>query len=149
MTKNNKNSLVIDMSKTITNATADFYKREFLKNARNLGLSIAGEDIPPVLSGIEEAGMGNLLTVGTADNHDVEWIRRPQFACERGLKPVYDIVDDWNEIQEALVKFYEEKYGLRTKDGAKITIHDGYVKVGYHIITDDTLAEVIARKIVG
>lgn len=146
MTKNNPNSFAVDMTQLSKNdVTARFYKEQLIANAKLAGLAVA--EFPFVRSGIDQAGAGNALTIGTSDKFDMDWVRRPQFLCERGIKPIYDIVDDWNEINAALVKYADEKYGLRTKDGAKITIHKDFVKVGYHVIPNDTLAEIIVRTI--
>ena len=98
--------MVIDMTKAVNNRTAKFYRDNILRNARELNLTIAGEDFPPVHSGIvDDAGYGNLLTVGTAPKHDLEWIRRPEFACEKGYKPIYDIIEDYNEIIKNMIKY--------------------------------------------
>lgn len=141
-----KTTMVIDMTEAVNNRTADFYKKRVMEHINELGLSVAGEDFPPVRSGVEEAGYGNLLTVGTAPNHDIEWIRRPEFACEKGYKPVYDIVKDYNDIVKGLIRYAEEKNTINLKYGGKVTFHDGFIKVGTEIVTYDELYK-IARKL--
>ena len=128
-----------------TDKTAQFYKDQLIKNAKAAGLTVA--EYPYVRRGIDEAGAGNVLSFFTSDKFDMDWGQRPQFYCERGIKPVYDLVDDWNEVNAALVKGADVKYGLRTKDGAKITVHKDFIKVGHHVVTNETLAEIIVRAI--
>jgi len=138
-------SFVIDMTKAVNDRTAKFYKERVIENADNLGLTIAGLDYPPVRSGISQATYGNLLTVGTAPNHDMEWVRRPEFACEKGYKPVLDIIEDYNKIIEKMVRYAEAKNVLRIRSGAKVTFHDGFVKVGTEIITFEELDEILNK----
>jgi len=144
---------VIDLTKSVgndtaNNSTANFYKRQLMQNIDELGLTVAGQDAPPVRSGINQAGFGNLITIGTAPNHDVEWVRRPQFACEKGYKPILDIVDDWTEINRLLVQYYKDKYEMKLKYGAKVTFHDGFVKIGTEIVTYDEMATILAKYMV-
>lgn len=145
----NNTHFIVDMTKAVgentrqNNSTMDFYKRQFLQNARDLGLTISGENPPRVKSGIEEAGHGNILTVGTSSKHDVEWIRRPQYACEKGRTPVLDIVDDWNEVNRLLLRYFEEKYQMKLRSGATATVHDGFVKIGTEIVTFDELKKIL------
>jgi len=139
-------TMVIDMTKTVNNRTAKFYMDRVMEHVNELGLTTAGEDFPPVKSPVDEAGFGNLLTVGTAPNHDVEWIRRPEFACEKGYKPVYDIIEDYNDIVKKLIQYAEEKNTINLRYGGKVTFHDGFIKVGIEIVTYDELYK-IARKL--
>ena len=144
MTKNNKNSFVVAMNNP-GSRTDSFYKEQLLRDARALGLTISGEDYPAVRSGIDLANTGNIISVGTSDQFDVDWIRRPGFVCERGLKPVYNIVEDWNTIQKSLVKYAEEKYGMPLYNGKKVTFHKGFVKVGTDLIYNDEIAQICVR----
>jgi hypothetical protein len=135
MTKNNKNSFAVRLNNPGSRTDA-FYKERLLAEARKNGLSIAGEDRPYVTHGVDYATSGNLITVGTADNHDVEWVRRPEYLCERGVKPIYDIVEDWNTIVSSMRTYAEEKYGMRLGNGKKVTFHKDFVKIGTDIITN-------------
>ena len=145
MTRNNKNSFVVSMDTLSKNdRTAEFYKTQFINNVKQLtGMTISQDSF--FTRGISQAGAGNAITVGTSGKYDVDWVERLQFICERGLKPVYNLVEDWNEINAALVKYADEKYGLRTQDGVRITMHKDFIKVGHHIITNETLAEILVR----
>lgn len=144
MTKNTKNSFVVVMNNP-GSRTDEFYKKQLLKDARALGLTIAGEDYPPVRSGIDMATTGNAITVGTSDHFDMDWIRRPGYICERGLKPIYNIVEDWNTIQSKLNTYAEEKYGMRLANGKRVTFYKGFVKVGTDIIYNDEVAVMCVR----
>lgn len=135
MTKNNKNSFAVLLNNP-GSRTDEFYKNLLLKEARANGLTIAGEDRPYVTHGVDYASTGNLITVGTADNHDVEWVRRPAYLAERGVKPIYNIVEDWNTIVSSMRTYAEDKYGMRLRNGKKVTFHKDFVKVGTDIITN-------------
>lgn len=109
---NTKNiQFAIDMTKACNNSTADFYKRVIIKMAKDLGLTVAATGVN-VRRGLEFAGYGNVLTVGTVFEKtgiDMEWIERPGFACEKGYKPVYDIIDDYNTIKAKLHEYASNK----------------------------------------
>lgn len=144
MTKNGKYSFAITSKKALTEATARFYFNEFLKECRKRGLSISGEDYPAVRRGIEYIRLGHTMTVGTSGTHDVDWIERDGFVCERGLKPIYDLVEDWNVIVKKLADYAESK-AMRTVGGRKITFHAGFVMVGDEIIPNEDFAKIVAR----
>lgn len=146
MTKNRTNSFVIDTISASNGNTVRFYLGELIENAKAKGLTISGLDWPPVMSGIDMATLGSLITVGTSDKFDMDWIRRRGFACERGLKPVLNLVDDWAEIQEKLALYAVEKKAFTTRCGDKVTFHKGFVKVGKTIITDAELSKIYTRR---
>lgn len=144
MTKNNKNSFVISFENVYNKATADFYKKRYADKARELGLTISGEDYPRVRRGvIDHLTKGGLMTVGTSGTHDVEWIERLAFAAERGLNPVFDAVEDYNEAVGKMVKYAEDKYGMRLSSGARVTFHRGFVKIGHVIIPNRELKTIV------
>lgn len=143
MTKNNKNSFVISFENTYNAATAEFYRNRYLDKARELGLTVAGEDYPRVRRGVLHASKGNAMTIGTAKNHDVEWIERLAFAAERGLSPIFDGVKDYHEAVGKMVKYAEEKYGMRLSSGARVTFHKGFVKIGHTIIPNNELRTIV------
>lgn len=103
---------------TAAQDTTGFYKREFLGAVQKKypWLTIAGLDAPfttpkgNVINGVQYAGAGNLITVGTARQHDVNWVKRAAFACEKGYNPVYDLVKDWNTVMGKL-----ETYAMNRK----------------------------------
>lgn len=149
----NSKAFVINMTKPIGSTvenerTYKFYAEQLKKTVREMGLTIAGEDFPPVTSGYDLADFGNLLTIGTARNHDVNWVRRPTYACEKGYKPVLNLIEDWNLIQKKLAEYYADKYELRLRSGAKVSFHDGFVKIGTEIITYDELFKVVDKYVV-
>lgn len=144
-------SFVIDMTRSVgennreNNSTYDFYKRTVLELMRELGLSIAGENPPRVRRGVDQAGYKNVLTVGTAPHHDVEWIDRKAFACEKGYSPVLDLVKDWKLINQKLFEYYKDKYEIRLQSGAVVTIHDGFVKIGTELVTFEELGRIMMK----
>ena len=118
-----------------------FYKSQLvnlLTSGKYPKLTIAGFDQPDVRRGIEYAGPGNLMTFGSATNHDVNWVERPTYACEKGIAPVYvDLHTEWNQVVASLDKYYNEKYprtiALTISDGRKVKINDGFIQIGYDV----------------
>lgn len=143
MTKNNKNSFVISFENTYNATTATFYRNRILDKARELGLTVAGEDYPRVKRGVMHMSKGNAMTIGTAKNHDVEWIERLSFAAERGLNPIFDGVTEYNEVVGRMVKYAEDKYGMKLSSGARVTFHKGFVKIGATIIPNSELRTIL------
>ena len=96
---------------TLANDPRGFYKKGLVDIILNRykNLTVAGIDNPDVKRGIEYAGPGNLITFGTAKNHDVNWVARPDYAREKGYKPVYDLIKDWNTIVSKISAFSAEK----------------------------------------
>lgn len=139
MTKNNNNSFVIDTISAETGNTVRFYLGELINKVQDFGLTVSGLDFPPVRRGINQIELGSLITIGTSDKFDIDWIARRGFACERGLKPVLHLVDDWAEIVEKLAIYANEKKSFVTRYGDKVTYHKGFVKVGKTIITNEEL----------
>lgn len=130
--KNSAHSFVV----AIPNQAADpnnFYKKGLMDLVTNKypWLTVDGQNPPPTRRGVDMASHGNLITFGTADKHDVSWIERPDYARERGLTPVLDLIKDWNTITAKLKTFAESKMTYTTEAGAKVTFHQNYVKVGY------------------
>lgn len=117
-------------------------------------LKVAGLDAPFTtnkgtdIRGIQFAGPDNLITFGSAKNHDINWVKRADYAREKGYHPVYDIIKDWNTVMGKLDKFaterkprprYQEVYMHGTADvfyagGQRVEVYDNYIKVGLHII---------------
>lgn len=134
MTKNTQNSFAVLLPSS-TSTTSAFYKKGLLDELKKYPwLTVDGQNPPPTRSGIDEAGPGNLITFGTADKHDVSWIRRPDYARERGIDPIYDLVKDWNTVVGKLKAFADSKKpkSVTLSNGATATFHKNYVKVGYN-----------------
>jgi hypothetical protein len=142
-------------------STGKFYKQGLIEKLNKYPwLTAAGLDSPfytpsgREIRGIEHAGESNLLTFGTAKSHDVNWVKRPDFAREKGYAPVYDIVKDYGTILAKLDAFaqarkpkpvynpYYTTYNTTTYGGPtvlyvagqKVEVYDNFVKVGYNII---------------
>lgn len=117
-----------------------FYKKglvEIMTSPKYSKLTIAGIDVPAVLRGIEHAGPGSLITVGTAKNHDINWVERPGYAREKGYAPVYDLIQDWNKVTDKLDQYYNEKYPkyktMTTSTGAKVEIYPHFIKIDNNV----------------
>ena len=143
MTKNNMKpgAFVVE----IPSANRDphnFYKRELfneiLKVRRDYpGFKVAGIDDPSVKRGIEHATNNNLITVGTAKNHDVEWVERAGFACEKGYNPVYDLISDFSTVKSKLRAYAEKNHGTKEfnlSNGSTVVIHRNFIKIGYKVV---------------
>ena len=135
----NKNAFVIELP-ALNVDPQGFYKKglvETLTSKKYEKLTIAGIDLPTVIRGIQHAGPGNLITIGTAKNHDVEWIERPNYAREKGYNPVYDLVADWNTIMKKIEVYYNEKYpkayNFTGTYGTNVQVFDGFVKIGDNV----------------
>lgn len=134
MTKaNNSFAVVIPGRDTDPNL---FYKQNLLKEiaAKYPNFTISGKNPPVVTRGVEHAGYGNLLTFGTAKTHDIEWVERVTYACEKGYAPIYDLVKDWDKIMDRLGKLYEERYPSRfhVSNGMEVEFFKNFVKIGYN-----------------
>ena len=130
----------ISFEKAYNGTTAEFYRDAIADAAKKLGLTISGRDYPPVRRGlVPYCTKGNLMTVGSAKTHDVEWIERLGYAAEKGIEVVFDGIRDYNEIVEKLVEYAEKKYGYRLTCGNRVTFHKGFVKIGHVIISNSEL----------
>lgn len=157
---NTNNNFAVELS---ANDVRGFYKKGLMDRIVNdyPWLTVAGIDAPYTtpggkqITGVEYAGAGNVLTFGTAKQHDVNWVRRPDYVREKGYAPVYDIVKDWNTILNRLDSFARDRkpapvynrcvgcpYNKTTEtnrsfylsDGTKVTVFDNFIKIGYTII---------------
>jgi hypothetical protein len=126
----------------------NFYKERLLNYVKTHfpKFTIAGENPPPVGRGVEYASHGNALTFGTAKTHDVEWVERPEYLCEKGYAPIYDIVKDWNKITERLGQLYAERYPAprRLSNGMEVEYFKNFVKVGYNRVSYSDLDTILA-----
>lgn len=135
----NKNAFGVVLPKDHDDFT--FYKScmvNLLTSGKYPKLTIAGLDDPEVRRGIQYASPGSVLTFGSAKNHDVNWIERETYACEKGLSPVFvDLRTQWNRVVAALDRYYNEKYPreivISISDNRKVKINDGFIQVGYDI----------------
>ena len=130
-----------------------FYKQAILDKVRKEypWITVAGLSDPyrtpkgNYINGVQNAGPGNLLTFGTGKFHDVNWVRRPEYATERGYEPIIDPVKNWNTLVNKLHTFAMNRkpsytyassntYALGNDryviGGNKVTITDDFVYVG-------------------
>jgi hypothetical protein len=91
---NNKGQFAVHLSEKYP------YLKELVRQAQNNNLTVSGDGTAPVKGGdIREASKGSIITFGTSKNFDVNWIRRDQYACQKGVTPVYDVVKDWTKVE--------------------------------------------------
>ena len=97
--------------------TRGFYKKGIvdLITKKYPWLTAAGLDSPfytksgKLIRGIEYAGPNNLLTFGTAKNHDVNWVQRADYAREKGHAPIYDLAKDYSTVVNRLDAFAKSR----------------------------------------
>ncbi len=117
MKKNNVNSFAFvlpgkneDPNGYYKQLFVEFITKEFPE------LTIAGFDRPyytnmgKYIRGIDHAGAETVITVGTAPNHDINWIERPLYALEKGIVPIYNLVKDFAAIKAKLTAYRDAKY---------------------------------------
>lgn len=129
----------------------NFYKREFVKEVLDIrrkypNFTVAGIDDPAVRRGIEHASHNNLITVGTAKTHDVEWVERRSFACEKGYNPVYNLVSDYTKVVNKLKDYAEKNYGYTSfnlDNGTTVVIHKNFIKIGYKVVYFNEFRELV------
>lgn len=109
----NKYKFAVELP-SLVNDPRGFYKKGLVDmiTKRYPNLTVAGLDNPDVKRGIQYAGPGSLITFGTAKNHDINWVERPDYAREKGYKPVYDLIKDWSTIATKIAAFSSEKARL-------------------------------------
>lgn len=131
MTKNSAFSFAVQLP-TSTQDPNNFYKKGLMEEINKYPwLTVSGHNPPPVGRGVEYATNGNLMTFGTSDKFDCDWIERPGYARERGITPILDLVKDWKTVVDKLKTYADSKKTYTTEHGAKVTFHPNYVKVGY------------------
>ena len=128
-----------------------FYKKGLIDELNKYPwLTVAGMDDPfytksgKFIRGINYAGPKNLITFGTAKNHDVNWIEREDFARTKGVAPVYDIIKDWSTVKGNINAFAAVR-----KPAPKPTTRVGYIADSYfgteNLYINDTNVEVFSN----
>jgi len=106
------------------------YLKELVRQAQNLNLTVSGDGTAPVKGGdITEARKGDLISFGSSSRFDMNWIKRDQYACKKGVTPVYEATKDWNKIEKALKQFADQKRTINTVDGTRINFHSRFMMV--------------------
>lgn len=130
-----------------------FYKKGLVDKLLNEypWLKVAGIDSPfylkngQKLRGIDYAGAGSVLTFGTAKNHDVNWVERPDYVREKGYTPIYNLAKDWSTVVSRLDAFAKAKKPVyrptyKTTSvvyniaGFPVEVFDNFIKIGYTVI---------------
>lgn len=120
----NKNAFVFQLPSKEQDPNC-IYKKIMLSEVDRLfgELTIAGFDEPyktkmgNFIRGLQEAQPGSIVTVGTAKNHDINWIERPAYALEKGYAPIYDLLKDWATIKVKLAEYVKANFPPITMGG--------------------------------
>jgi hypothetical protein len=144
MTKNT-NHFIIDTQHAINDGTLQFFLQDLLSFARQLGLSIAS--YPNVTYGVEDVEIGEIISVGTSPQYDIDRIARRGYVREQGFHPVLDIISDFNEIKKRLIAYslgFTQQRELYC--GGNVSFHRGFIKVdsdqGSVIIKNSEIGEI-------
>lgn len=112
-------------------------------------ITVAGLDAPFTtntgrnIRGVQYAGYGDYLTVGTAKSHDVNWTSDLSYIKAPGIVPVFDLKRDFNTVMRnfaILAEARKPKYPTRTNSnlifvgGKAVEIYDNFIKVGNTIV---------------
>ncbi len=130
-----------------------FYKKGLVNKLINQypWLKVAGLDDPHYtksgryIRGIDYAGPESVLTFGTAKNHDVNWVERPDYVREKGYTPIYNLAKDWTKVVSRLKAFANAKKPVYNRvsnsastyfvvAGCPVEVFDNFIKIGYTII---------------
>ena len=111
------------------------YLRELVRQAQNENLTVSGDGTAPTKGGdITEARKGDIVSFGSSSRFDVNWIKRDEYACKKGVAPVYEASKDWNKIEKAIKKFAEQKRTMNLVDGTNIRFHSRFMVVDGRVI---------------
>lgn len=91
------------------------YADDLLRLAQRNGLTVSGDGTCNAgrnLGDIRNIEKGQLITFGTSERFDVNWVARRQYAYDNGLVPVYDVVKDWTKVTKAIKEMADEKNKL-------------------------------------
>lgn len=141
---------IIDTKNANDDSTLQFFLEPLLELAENLRLSIAR--YPSVNIGVEEASVGELISVGTSPQYDIDRIKRREYAREQGFIPVLDIVTDYTKIKKRLLNY---ALNLNSSQelycGGNVTFHRGFIKVdsdqGSVIIKNSEIGEIFKNAV--
>ena len=158
--KNNNYNFAVQLP-TAAQDRNGYYKKGLIKQIEKYPyLTMAGIDNPfETRSGykipsVENAGPNDIMTFGSAKNHDISWKTNSEYESNFGEAPVYSIVSEYDAISRRLAKFAEsrkpnnykkdksEKIGYYVSEcpfcgslaTEKVSVYDSFVKVGYTII---------------
>ena len=146
MTKHT-NNFIIDTKNAINDTTLQYFLEELLPFMQQLGLSIATR-AKVGYGGIEDLEVGELISVGTSAQYDIDVIVRRGYAREQGYTTVLDIIDDINEIKKRLM-IYSLGVNVQSQElycGGNVTFHNGFIKVdsdeGSVIIKNEEIGQI-------
>ena len=100
---NKSNHFIISTNNAIDQGTLSFYVEELLEFASQIGLSY--KRFPFAMYGVQDIEVGHYISVGTSQEFDIDYITRKGYITENGYQPVYDLINDFNEIKKALLKY--------------------------------------------
>jgi hypothetical protein len=140
------NYFIIDTNAAINDGTLQYFLEDLLPFMKQLGLTIASR--PYVGYGVEDVEVGELISIGTSAQFNVDVIARRGYAREQGYSPILCIVNDFNEIKRRLIA-YSLGANQQTQElhcGGDVTFHRGFIKVdsdqGSVIIKNEEIGEI-------
>lgn len=114
-------------------------------------LNVSGVDSPEYtpsgryIRGANYAGPNDLITFGTSQFHDVNWVEAKNVS--KGITPpIYDIVTEHNAAMQRIAQFAENKNPNKKQKSYsnccnsfclgrnKVEVFDNFIKIGYSII---------------
>jgi len=131
---NNKGQFLVELTEK------NVYLPKLVEKAQDLGLTVSGDGTNQVgkyLGDIKSAKKGDLVTFGTSSRFDVNWIRRQEYALEKGYAPIYDVVKDWTKVNKAMKEFANKGKGFTLNSGGKVSFHHRFVKIGLDVYPYD------------
>lgn len=110
------------------------YLKRLVEKCQDLGLTVSGDGTAPVKGGdIRQAQKGDQVTFGTSKRFDVNWVKRDEYFCKKGYRPVYDIVQDWEKIDRAIKQFADQKKSLEL-NGQNIRFHSRFMVIDGKVV---------------
>jgi hypothetical protein len=92
------------------------YLSSLLELASFNGLTIRGDGTAKSKKNLN-INEGDIITFGNSKSFDVDFISDPEYVRKNKLIPIYDIVDDYDTIWEAIKDMKKEKKSLSEKAG--------------------------------
>jgi hypothetical protein len=147
------NNFAIQLPSTIQDPKG-YFKKAFMERVLNNypELTINGIDEPTYSNpkrnrGVQHATANDLITVGTAEKHDIDWVNTKPYNHIVSEVPIYDLATQYAKAVSKLDAYAKAK---RQKSSSKyyggcscsaccgcnnaVEVFDNFIKIGYDII---------------